>query len=115
MADDHQITISPAGRRVVVAWKGRVVADTAEALSLKEQGYPTVFYIPRKDVDMNFLERTDSHTTCPHKGVASYYSLAADGAIERDAVWTYETPLTGVASIKDHLAFYRNKVDISSG
>jgi uncharacterized protein (DUF427 family) len=111
---NNRITINRAGRRVVVAWNGRIVADSADALALEERGHPTVFYIPRKDVDMNLLKRTDSHTTCPHKGVASYYSLVADGAAERDAVWTYETPLTGVASIKDHLAFYRNKVEISS-
>jgi len=113
-AGDRKITISPAGRRVVVAWQGRVVADSADALSLKENGYPPVLYVPRKDVDMRFLRKSESHTLCPYKGVASYYSLAADGAVEKDAIWTYETPHPGVASIKDHLAFYRDRVEISS-
>ncbi|HLW92114.1 MAG TPA: DUF427 domain-containing protein [Roseiarcus sp.] len=115
MAADHKITITPAARRVRVAWKGRIVADSADALSLKEHVYPPVFYIPRKDVDMSLLQRTASHTTCPYKGLASYYSLAADGVVEKDAVWTYETPLPGVASIKEHLAFYPNKVEIAEG
>lgn len=113
MADDHKITISPASGRVRVTWRGRTVADSADALALKEHVYPVVFYIPRKDVEMSLLSRTDLHTTCPYKGQASYYSLAADGAIEKDAVWTYETPLPGVAAIKDHLAFYPNKVEIA--
>jgi uncharacterized protein (DUF427 family) len=112
MADDHPITISPAGRRVKVTWRNHVVADSAEALSLKEHVYPSVFYIPRKDVDMTLLQRTQSHTTCPYKGQASYYSLAADGVVENDAVWTYETPIAGVAAIKEYLAFYPNKVEI---
>ncbi|HEV3044875.1 MAG TPA: DUF427 domain-containing protein [Roseiarcus sp.] len=115
MADDHKIVITPAGRRVKVVWRGRIVADSASALSLKEHVYPPVFYIPRKDVDMSLLHRTPSHTTCPYKGEASYYSLAGDGVIEKDAVWTYETPLPGVASIKEHLAFYPNKVEIGEG
>jgi uncharacterized protein (DUF427 family) len=113
MANDHRIVITPAERRVKVAWRGRVVADSASALSLKEHIYPPVFYIPRKDVDMSLLQRTPSHTTCPYKGEASYYSLAWDGAVENDAVWTYETPLPGVASIKERLAFYRHKVEIA--
>jgi uncharacterized protein (DUF427 family) len=64
---------------------------------------------------MSLLERTPSHTTCPYKGEASYYSLVADGGVEKDAVWTYETPLPGVVEIKEHLAFYPNKVEIAEG
>ena len=115
MPDNHPIVISPAQRRVRVSWRGHVIADSNRALSLKEHVYPPVFYIPREDVAMNLLERAQSHTTCPYKGEASYYSLAADGAAEKDAVWTYETPKAEVAAIKDHLAFYPNKVEITEG
>jgi uncharacterized protein (DUF427 family) len=113
MPSDHQITISPAGRRMRVVWKGRIVADSLDSLSLKEHGHRLVIYFPRKDVDMSLLQRTSSHTTCPYKGVASYYALAAGGGVEKDAVWTYETPLPNVAAIKDHLAFYPDRVEIS--
>jgi uncharacterized protein (DUF427 family) len=112
MSEDHKIVITPAERRVKVTWRGRVIADSAHALSLKEHVYPPVFYFPRDEVDMSLLQRTESHTTCPYKGQASYYSLSFDGVVEKDAVWTYETPLPGVASIKEHLAFYSNKVEI---
>jgi uncharacterized protein (DUF427 family) len=113
MPNDHKITIDPAGRRMRVVWRGHVVADSVDSLSLKEHLYPPVLYFPRKDVDTGLLKRTDSHTTCPFKGVASYYSLAAEGAVEKDAVWTYETPLPNVAAIKDHLAFYPDNVEVS--
>jgi len=115
MPDDHPIVISSAPRRVRVAWRGHIIADSAAALALKEHVYPPVFYIPRADVEMAFLQRTNSQTTCPYKGQASYYSLAADGEIEEDAVWTYETPKPEVAAIKDYLAFYSNKVEILEG
>ena len=115
MSDHHPIVISPAQRRVRVMWRGHVIADSDNALSLKEHVYPSVFYVPREDVAMNLLERTQLHTTCPYKGEASYYSLAADGAVEKDAVWTYETPISDVAAIKEHLAFYPNKVEITEG
>ena len=115
MPDDHPIVVTPAPRRVRVMWRGHIIADSSGALSLKEHVYPPVFYIPRDDVAMMFLQRTTSQTTCPYKGQASYYSLAADGAVEEDAVWTYETPKPQVASIKDHLAFYPDKVEIVEG
>ncbi len=115
MPDDHRIVVAPASRRVRVLWRGHIIADSPGALALKEHVYRPVFYIPREDVAMMFLQRTESHTTCPYKGEASYYSLAADGEVEQDAVWSYETPKPLVAPIKDHLAFYPEKVEIVEG
>jgi len=90
---------------------GRVVADTLKALTLREASYPPVQYIPRKDVDMTLLARTDHATYCPYKGDASYFSITVGGERSIDAVWTYETPYAAVADIKDHLAFYPDRVD----
>ncbi|MES2033850.1 MAG: DUF427 domain-containing protein [Pseudomonadota bacterium] len=109
---DHPITIAPQGGRVIVSVEGRVIADTAEALTLQEASYPAVQYIPRKDVDMAALKRTDYATYCPYKGDCSYYSLTDAGASGTDAVWTYEAPFEAVAAIKDHLAFYPDRVEI---
>jgi uncharacterized protein (DUF427 family) len=108
---DHPISIEPNSGRVVVSVAGRVVADTREALTLYEAHYPAVQYIPRKDVDMALLERTDRTTYCPYKGDASYFSIPVGGERSIDAVWTYETPYAAVADIKDHLAFYPDRVD----
>src|ERR1700733_3082040 len=108
---DHPITIEPTQTRVVVTVNGRVIADTRHALSLREASYPAVHYIPRKDVDMTRLERTDHSTYCPYKGDCAYYSIPVGGERARNAVWTYEAPYEAVAEIKDHLAFYRDRVD----
>ena len=108
---DHPITIEAAGAHVVVRVAGRVIADTRAALSLKEADYPPVLYIPRADADMTLLERTDHATYCPYKGDCAYYSIAAGGDRSVNAVWTYEDPYPAVAEIKDHLAFYANRVD----
>ncbi|MEA1651114.1 DUF427 domain-containing protein [Nitrospirillum sp. BR 11164] len=108
---DHPITIKRNPRRVVVTLGGKVIADTREALSLREARYPAVQYIPRKDVDMAALERTDHATHCPYKGDASYFSIPAGGARAMNAVWTYEAPHAAVGAIKDHVAFYPDRVD----
>jgi uncharacterized protein (DUF427 family) len=108
---DHPITIEPASRRVVVTVAGKTVADTMRALVLKEAAYPPVFYIPREDADMSLLHRTEHSTHCPYKGDASYYSIPAGGARSTNAVWTYETPHEAVSRIKEHLAFYPDRVD----
>lgn len=108
---DHPITVTPNPARVVVTVAGRVVADSRNALTLREASYPPVQYIPRKDVDMAALRRTDHASYCPYKGDAAYYSIPAGGERTVNAVWTYEAPYDAVAVIKDHLAFYPDRVD----
>lgn len=108
---DHPITITPSTAHVVVTAGGKVIADTHKALNLQESTYPPVWYIPRSDLDMSLLQRTDHATYCPYKGDCNYYSIPAgvDGSVY--AVWSYEAPYDSVAAIKDHLAFYPNRVD----
>ncbi len=109
---DHPITIEKNPKHVVVTLGGKVIADTHEALILKEASYPAVQYIPRKDADMSLLARTDPFRThCPYKGDASYFSIPLGGARSANAIWTYEHPHDAVAAIKDHLAFYPDRVD----
>jgi uncharacterized protein (DUF427 family) len=108
---DHPITIEKSPSRVVVSIAGRIVADTRDALTVREAKYPPVHYIPRKDVDMSLLERTDHATYCPYKGDSAYYSIPLGGERSTNAVWTYESPYESVASIKDHVAFYPDRID----
>ena len=108
---DHPITIGSNPRRVRVTLGGKVVAETSRALTLKEASYPAVQYIPREDADMSLFTRTDHSTHCPYKGDASYYTLRAGDKSAENAVWSYETPFPAMAQIKDHLAFYPNRVD----
>jgi uncharacterized protein (DUF427 family) len=108
---DHPITIEPNPVRVVVTVGGRVIAATWDALTLREASYPAVQYIPRRDVDMAALARSEQTTYCPYKGDAAYYSIPAGGDRSVNAVWTYETPFDAVAQIKDYVAFYPDRVD----
>ena len=108
---EHPIAIVPAASRVRVSFAGKVIADSTHALRLEEKGYPPRFYIPRADADMSVLARSDHRTYCPYKGEAGYFTIHAGGRSSDNAVWSYEEPFTAVAAIKDHLAFYPNKVD----
>ena len=108
---DHPIAIQPNQGRVVVTLGERVIANTCKALTLREASYPPVQYIPRKDVDMTALTRSATTTYCPYKGEVSYFSIPAGGERSRDALWTYESPYDAVAEIKDHLAFYPDRID----
>jgi len=109
---DHPITIKPNPRRVRVSVGGIVIADTTRALTLKEAKYPAVQYVPREDARMELLRRTDRTTHCPYKGDANYFSIAANGQVIENSIWTYETPFPAMAEISGHLAFYPDKVKI---
>jgi uncharacterized protein (DUF427 family) len=108
---DHPITIEPTKGRLTVTVNGTRIADTREALTLKEAAYPAVQYIRRRDVDMTQLQRTDHQTYCPYKGDCAYYSIPAGGARSVNAVWTYEAPYGAVSPIREYLAFYPDRVD----
>jgi uncharacterized protein (DUF427 family) len=108
---DHPISIERNASRVVVTVANRIVADTRKALTLREASYPPIQYIPREDVDMTLLARTDHVTNCPYKGDCAYYSIPLGGVPSINAVWTYESPYTAVAAIRSHLAFYPDRVD----
>ena len=110
---DHRIALKPAGGRVQVTYRGELVADSREAIEMREAAgsstvAPKVYYIPRKDVRMERLAPTAHTTYCPFKGRASYFSFK-DGP--ENAAWSYEHPYDEMAAIEGHLAFYPDKVD----
>jgi uncharacterized protein (DUF427 family) len=105
---DYSIVTQPAGVRVQVRFKGEVIADSRDALEMKEGDYPAVYYLPRTDVRMERLVRSAHHTHCPFKGTASYFSLR-DGP--ENAVWSYELPYDEMSAIRERLAFYPDKVE----
>lgn len=108
---DHPISIEANPSRIIVTVAGKAVADTRAALTLREADYPEVQYVPRRDVDMAALTRSEHTTYCPHKGDASYYNIPAGGDRSLNAIWTYENPFEAMAQIKDYLAFYPDRVD----
>jgi uncharacterized protein (DUF427 family) len=108
---NHPISIERNPARVAVSVAGQVIADTNDALTLREADYPPVQYIPREDVDLAQLKRTDHATYCPYKGDCTYYSVPIGGKESINAVWTYENPYPAVAQIKGYVAFYPDRVD----
>jgi uncharacterized protein (DUF427 family) len=108
---DHPISIERNPARVVVSVAGRGVADSRNALTLREAAYSPVQYIPPDDVDFSQLKRTDHVTYCPYKGDCNYYSVPAGGKKSANAVWSYEDPFPAVMQIRGHVAFYPERVD----
>jgi uncharacterized protein (DUF427 family) len=108
---EHRISTKPAGIRVQVRFNGELIADSRDAVRLEETGYPVVYYLPRKDVRMDRLVRTDRRTYCPFKGHASYYSVSSGARTAENAVWSYEEPYEETSLIRERFAFYPDKVD----
>ena len=102
MTSGHTITIEQHPERVRVVHGGQVLAESERALVLRETGCPPRYYLPATDVRLDLLTPSETHTYCPFKGTASYWSLP-DAA---DLVWGYPEPKPEVAPIKDHLCFY---------
>uniref|UniRef100_A0AAU2V3B9 DUF427 domain-containing protein n=1 Tax=Streptomyces sp. NBC_00003 TaxID=2903608 RepID=A0AAU2V3B9_9ACTN len=102
MTTGHRITIERGTEHVRVVRDGQVLAESRRPLLLRETGLPVRYYLPPEDVRTDLLTPSDTHTYCPFKGTASYWSLP--GAA--DLVWYYPDPKPDVAEIKDHLCFY---------
>lgn len=109
---DHPITISPAKTRWRAKYADHVIADSNDAVVLREADYPQVVYFPRADVAMEYMTRTSRSTHCPYKGDASYYTLLMDGQFAENAVWSYELPYPAMEPISERLAFYTDKVEV---
>lgn len=113
----HRVATRPANVQVRVTLDGEMIADTRDAVALEESKSsssvlaPVVYYVPRKDVKMDRLERTSHHTYCPFKGEASYYSIKGG---PENAVWSYEKPYDEMTAIAGLLAFYPDKVSITA-
>ncbi|PJF44323.1 MAG: hypothetical protein CUN55_04605 [Phototrophicales bacterium] len=89
-----------------VVWNGVVLAESDHVERVEGN-----YYFPPDSVNMEYFTMTDLHTTCPWKGVASYYTVEVNGERLENVAWTYLDPKPAAANIKEHIAFYR-KVDI---
>lgn len=114
MAMASHIRLSPAAAALRIVADGVEIGRTAEAVILTEGSYPPVTYVPRADMDMTRLIRSEGETTCPWKGKANYFSIQTETGVLENAVWTYETPIEGMEQIAGHLAFYTDKVQIEA-
>jgi uncharacterized protein (DUF427 family) len=109
---EHRIQIDDERVHIRVTLDGEILADTRRGLNLREGKYPAVVYIPREDVAMDRLRRSQLSTHCPFKGDASYFDGGKDAAGAKEVAWSYETPFDQMLVIQDHLAFYADRVEI---
>ncbi|CTQ31725.1 DUF427 domain-containing protein [Jannaschia rubra] len=108
-----QVNVSPAEGVWSVRTADGLVVESRNAKALTEGAMAPVIYFPREDVAMALMERSDTTTTCPHKGTASYYSYVGPSATMDDVAWTYEDVTNpDIKAIEGHLAFYSDKVAV---
>lgn len=110
---DHRLTYTDYPGTIRVEHGGHLIASSGNALVAEEGDLPAVYYVPRGDVNWDYFFRTDRSTYCPYKGDASYWTLKIDGTVEENVAWSYETPFDEAAVIKDHIAFYGDRLEIS--
>ncbi|WP_075878830.1 DUF427 domain-containing protein [Vreelandella massiliensis] len=103
--DAPRISLHPVSQRVQVHVDGKLLADSTQALELRETGYPPRHYLPRKDVRMELLAKSETTTHCPFKGHTVYFSLNDN----KDIAWSYEQPIEGMEAIAGRVAFGEDK------
>lgn len=113
MATGHTITITQGNAHVVVMLGGTKLAESDRPVLLDETGLPTRYYLPRADVRTDLLQPTGTHTTCPFKGEASYWSAEVDGERHEDLVWSYPDPIPQAAQIAGLMCFYPDRAELT--
>jgi uncharacterized protein (DUF427 family) len=108
----HRVDVVSSSRRVRIEIDGVTVADSARPRMLFETGLPTRFYLPPEDVRMEYLTPTETHSVCPYKGTASYWSVTVNGKTYDDIVWGYPSPVAECPKIEGLACFYNEKVDV---
>jgi uncharacterized protein (DUF427 family) len=103
--------LEQSDRHVRVVHRGVVVADTRRAWRVLETSQAPGWYLPPADVDPGLLRPNDDRSFCEWKGVARYWDVVVDEVVASGAAWSYPDPTPSFAAIRDHLAFYPDRVD----
>jgi uncharacterized protein (DUF427 family) len=103
----HRIDLIPSSRRVRVSLEGELLAESTRAVALFESNLLTRWYLPREDIAAELID-SDTHTICPYKGTASYFSVGA----AQDVAWYYPDPLPEAARIRGLVSFYNERVEL---
>ncbi|MDR5886310.1 DUF427 domain-containing protein [Vreelandella janggokensis] len=96
-----RIELHPVNQRVQLHMDGKLIADSTQALELRETGYPPRHYFPREEVRMDLLTTSETTTYCPFKGNTVYFSLGD----QQNIAWSYEQPIEGMEAIAGRVAF----------
>ncbi|PZX16249.1 uncharacterized protein (DUF427 family) [Palleronia aestuarii] len=111
-ATTSEITIEDAPGTWVIRAGGSVIGESRAALFLHEDGHSPVLYFPREDIAMAVLDPSETHTTCPLKGEARYFSLETESGHFADIAWSYEDPPETLSRIRGRLAFSSDDVAV---
>jgi uncharacterized protein (DUF427 family) len=104
--------VEPVPERIRIIFNGEVIADSTQALRVLETSHPPSYYIPQADIRMELLALVPAYQTyCEFKGAASYWTLQVGERTSVNVAWSYAAPRPGYEAIRDHLAFYSNRVD----
>jgi uncharacterized protein (DUF427 family) len=98
-------------KRIRIIFNGVEIVNSVSAIRVLETSHPPVYYIPPADVKTEYLSPAENHTFCEWKGDASYYHLRVGDKTARYACWYYPSPVKAFAELKDHMAFYAQKMD----
>lgn len=109
---DYRVDLEPNPKHVRVTLGDHTIAESERSLQVLETKHDPVVYIPREDVHMEYLERTEHETFCPFKGEATYWTIRADDEVLENAVWSYEDPFDEVTGLKDYVSFYTDRVTL---
>ena len=113
MATGHTITVTQGTQHVEVTLGSEKLAESDRPVLLDETGLPTRYYLPKEDVRTDLLKPTDTATTCPFKGQASYWSVQAGGETYPNLVWSYEAPIPSAEQIAGLMCFYNERVELT--
>jgi uncharacterized protein (DUF427 family) len=108
----HRIDVLPSSRQVQLELDGVPLADSSRPALLFETMLPTRYYLPRADVTAELIP-SDTRTWCAYKGQASYFSVTAGGRLVRDIAWTYPDPRHDALQVRDLIAFFDERVDVT--
>lgn len=108
----HRVDVVESSRHVEIRIDHTAVADSRRPMMLFETGLPTRYYLPKMDVRLELLERSESHTGCPYKGTADYFSVRTGKRLVEDIAWCYETPIPEIPKIAGRLCFFDERVDV---
>jgi uncharacterized protein (DUF427 family) len=103
--------VRPSDEHVVVIHRGMVIAGTRRAVRVCETSQAPAYYLPRSDIAMHHLVRTERRSYCEWKGEATYWGVQVGDVVLADAAWSYESPTAAYRSITGYLAFYAQKLD----
>jgi uncharacterized protein (DUF427 family) len=108
----HRIDVLNSSRHIKVFVNGELVAETTRPKILFESGLPPRYYMPPDDVREELLVPSDSSSACPYKGVASYWSVDANGEMVEDLVWSYPEARRDAQKVEGLLCFFNERVDL---